>query len=361
VSDHARIIARRLAGQRLVGKGLTSAADVVREQCAVQSQDFAGAKWAVGMRTTGLSDADVEAEFTAGKILRTHLMRPTWHFVTPEDIRWLHALTGSRVNAIMGHYDSKLGLSQKVYGRAQDLFAKALSGGKHLTREELKAVLVRAKIRVVNGEALARFVMRAEQAALITSGPRRGKQFTYALLEERAPRAPAKSRDEALGELARRYFATRSPATVHDCAWWSGLTIADVKRGIQIAGTALVRESINDREYWSSAASRPAKSVSGVRLLPNYDEYFIGYKDRSAIGHRIGSVQRVTGGNALIANVVSVNGELVGGWKRLVEGKRVVVNMDLVVPMTAAERRLVETEVVRLGRFLEAPISLQVK
>jgi hypothetical protein len=356
VSNHAAIIARRLAGQRLVGKGLTRAADVVREQCAVQAQDYAGAKWALAMRSTGLTDADIEAEFTAGAMLRTHLMRPTWHFVAPEDIRWIHALTGPRVNAIMGYYDDKLGLSPKLYGRSQDLFAKALSGGKHLTREELKDVLVRAKIRVVNGEALARFVMRAEQAAVITSGARRGKQFTYALLDERVPKVAAISRDEALEQLVRRYFLTRSPATVHDCAWWSGLTIADVKRGIQMAGKALKREMIDDKEYWS-APSKPAKSVTSVRLLPNYDEYFIGYRDRSAIGHRFGSVNKVIGGNALIAHVVCVDGELVGGWKRSA-GVKTVLKFDNMAPLTPAERKRFDAELKRFEKFLGAPVTL---
>ncbi len=340
-----------------MGKGLKRGADVVREQCAVQSQDYAGAKWAVAMRSAGLTDADIEAEFTAGAILRTHVMRPTWHFVAPEDLRWMLKLTGPRVNQIMGHYGTQLGLSDAVYRRSNALMERVLAGGRFLTRNEIAAELKRAGITVVNGMAMARFMMRAETDAVVTSGPRRGKQFTYALMEERVPRAPVKSRDEALGEITRRYFGTRSPATVHDCAWWSGLTIADVKRGIQIAGKALARVMIGDREYWSTP-SRPAKAVASVRLLPNYDEYFIGYKDRSAIGHRIGSVKMVTGGNALIAHVVCVGGELVGGWKRTDDA---TLTVDLVAALTATERRRLDAEVRRFSAFLGRPVSVRMK
>jgi hypothetical protein len=349
VSD---IIRRRLANQRLVGTGHARAIDVIRDLVAVQSQDYFGGRWAIAQRMAGAgaTGAAIEADFNRGAFVRTHVLRPTWHFVAPEDIRWLHVLTGPRVNAIMGRYDDKLGLTPAVHRKCQDVFTKALSGGKHLTRQELKRELVRAKVRVVNGEALARIVMRAEQAALITSGPRRGKQFTYALMDEWVAPTPAKSRDESLGELMRRYFTTRGPATVHDCAWWSGLTLADVKRGIEIAGRAVRREEIDGRDYWSVERDVP-RSKPSAHLLPNYDEYFIGFRDRSAIGHRIGSIESVTGGNALIANVVAINGELVGGWKHKGEGRRASIPLKL-IRLSAAERKLIDAQIVRLRKFL---------
>lgn len=343
------IVRRRLAVQRLIGPGLTRASDVVRELVAVQSQDYTGAKWALSQRTGGVVDAEVEAEFTRGALLRTHVLRPTWHFVAPEDLRWMLKLSGPRVNALMAHYDRKLGLTAAVYRRSQAAIEKALAG-KHLTRSELGEALERGKIRST-GQKLGHIMMRAELDGLVTSGPRRGKQFTYALLEERVKPAPAKDRDEALLELTRRYFATRGPATAQDCAWWSGLTVADVKRGIQAAGRALQREEIDGREYWSVERDLP-KPTPSAHLLPNYDEYFIGYKDRSAIGQRFGSVNRVTGGNALIAHVVCVDGQLVGGWKRVVDKKGVDVALDLVVRLDAPERNRVEAAIKRFRTFV---------
>jgi hypothetical protein len=343
------IVRRRLAVQRLVGPGLARASDVVREQVAVQAQDYAGAKWALAQRTSGVSDADVEAEFTRGAMLRTHVLRPTWHFVAPEDLRWLLKLTGPRVNALMAHYDRRLGLTAAVYRRSQSVIEKALAG-KFLMRSEIAEALARGKIRC-SGQKLGHIMMRAEMDGVVTSGPRRGKQFTYALLDERVKPAPEKERDEALLELTGRYFATRGPATVQDCAWWSGLTVADVKRGIQAAGRALQREEIDGREYWSVERDFPKASPT-AHLLPNYDEYFIGYKNRSAIGERLGSVKRVTGGNALIAYVVCVDGQLVGGWKRTIDKKKVEVKLDLIARLEPSERRRVDAEITRFRDFL---------
>lgn len=357
---HRTIIERRLAAQRLVGPGLASAVAVVREQGAVQAQDFFGAKWALSQRIgrAGSTDAAIEGAFSRGEIVRTHVLRPTWHFVAPEDLRWMLKLTGARIDRIMNYYGDQLGLTPSVYKRCRAVLEQSLSGGHCLTRSEIAAELRRANVRVVNGQALARIMMKAETAAVVVSGPRRGKQFTYALVDERVPAVAGKDRDDSLQELVRRYFNTRGPATLHDCAWWSGLTIADVKRGIQIAGKTLTREEIDGREYWCVERDPPSAQPS-AHLLPNYDEYFIGYKDRSAIGGRVGSVSRVTGGDALIANVVVVDGELVGGWKRTGEGDTTVVTLTLVARLSAAERKRVDAQLARLGRHLGTPVALR--
>jgi hypothetical protein len=353
------IIARRLSAQRLVGPGLASAAAVVREQGAVQSQDFFGAKWALSQRIAGAgsTEAAIEQAFSRGEILRTHVLRPTWHFVTPEDLRWMLTLTGPRIDRLMDYYGRRLGLTPGVYRRCRAVLERSLSGGVCLTRTQIAAALRRANVPVVNGQALARIMMKAETEAVVVSGPRRGKQFTYALVEERVPRVAAKDRDDALQELARRYFTTRGPATAHDCAWWSGLTTADVKRGIEIAGKALTREEIDGREYWRVERDL-YKPGPVAHLLPNYDEYFIGYKDRSAIGGRIGSVGRVTGGDALVEHVVTVNGELVGGWKRTSEGKHALVTISLAVRLSAAERRRIDAQVARLAGHLGTVVGV---
>lgn len=345
--------------QRLVGPGLASAAAVVREQGAVQSQDFLGAKWALSQRVAGAgsTDAAIEGAFSRGEILRTHVLRPTWHFVAPQDVRWMLTLTGARIDRIMNYYGEQLGLTPRVYRRCRAVLERSLSGGTCLTRTEIAAELRRANVPVVNGHALARIMMKAETEAVVVSGPRRGKQFTYTLLEERVPRVAARDRDDALQELVRRYFTTRGPATVHDCAWWSGLTIADVKRGIQVAGKALTCEEFEGREHWRVERDL-FKAQPSAHLLPNYDEYFIGYRDRSAIGGRMRSVSRVTGGDALIAHVVAVDGELVGGWKRTSKGNDTIVTLTLSVRLSAAERQRIDAQLARLARHLGTPVGL---
>jgi winged helix DNA-binding protein len=354
------IARRRLANQHLVAATLTTPSDVVRLLGAVQAQDYSGAKWAVALRTRGAVDGVVEQALTDGSIVRTHVLRPTWHFVAPADVRWMLALTASRVKAAMAYHDRKLELDDATFRRSNTAITRALGDGKQLTRGELGQVLRRARIDVTSGQRLGHLVMRAELDGLICSGARRGKQFTYALLEERVPPAAALDRDEALLELTRRYFATRSPATASDFAWWSGLTVTDATKGIQLAGSHLEREIVDDQTLWSDA-SQPsrAKTSPTAHLLPNYDEYFIGFKDRSAIGRRLKSSEIVTGGDAVTAHVVVVDGQLVGGWKRTLEKTKVVVQLNLLAHLTAAEERAVASAAEAYGRFLGLPVELR--
>lgn len=349
---------RRLASQYLTTPGPGTAREVVRALGAVQAQDYAGAKWALAQRTHGASDAEIERALTDGSILRTHVLRPTWHFVAAADIRWMLALSAPRVNAAMAYYDRVLELDTSVFRRSNAALTKALAGGRHLTRTELGRVLERAGVRITSGQRLGHLMMRAELDAVVCSGPRRGKQFTYALLEERVPQAARLEHDEALLELTRRYFTTRGPATARDFAWWSGLTMSDAKRGVQIAGRELDLATLDGQDFWFAEISLPKGSPT-AHLLPNYDEYFIGYKDRSAIAQRLGHAKAVTGGNALLAHVVVVDGQLVGGWKRIVEKKAVVVELELMAQLTAAEKGRVTAAARRFGDFLALPLKLR--
>jgi hypothetical protein len=182
-------------------------------------------------------------------------------------------------------------------------------------------------------------MMRAELDAVVCSGPRRGRQFTYALLDERVPPAPLLPHDEALLELTRRYFRTRGPATARDFGWWSGLAMADVRRGIDLARTELESATINDEAYWNAGDGAAGLTTPTAHLLPNYDEFFIGFRDRSAIGERLKSVKAVTGGNALIANVVVIDGQLVGGWRRTPGHYAVRLDLKLVTRLSPGEQK----------------------
>src|SRR5688572_12030444 len=248
------IARQRLANQHLVGPGLATPSGVVSALGAVQAQDYAGAKWALAQRTLGAVDEIVEKEMTRGSILRTHVLRPTWHFVAPKDIRWMLALTAPRISAAMASYNRKLELDSKVFRRSSRALARALKGGKQLTRTELAQVLRKAGIDVTGTQRLAHLMMQAELEAVICSGARRGKQFTYALLDERAPATPEIDRDEALVRLANIYFTTRGPATARDFSWWSGLAAADVRRAIQLAAGNLEHYAEGGQTYWLGEA-----------------------------------------------------------------------------------------------------------
>lgn len=352
------IARQRLARTFLSTSPWTTGRDVVRALGAVQAQDYEGAKWALSQRTSiAATDEAIEDEFSSGAILRTHVLRPTWHFVDPEDIRWMLALTGPYVSKRMAVYDRRLEIAETHYRRCNKALEKALRDGAHLTRAELKTVLSSANVGALGVQRTAHLLMRAELDAVICSGPRRGKQFTYALLEERAPATPVKDRDEALLELTRRYFHTRSPATAQDFSWWSGLPMSDVKRGIDLARSGLEQVNIDGKPYWSDGSS-PARPSATARLLPNYDEFFIGYRDRAAIGKRLASTKSVTGWNAAFTHVVVVDGQLVGGWKRSPTRGGINLSISLLVTLTAAERTRVLAEVRRFERYVGADVHL---
>ncbi len=211
---------RRLHNQLLIQHPFDQPNEVVAWLGAVQAQEYGHAKWALGMRLPGATDVDVERAIAEGSILRTHVMRPTWHFVTSADIRWMLELTGPRVHALNAYYYRQQGLDDALFARSNAVLAKALAGGNYLTRPELQAALAGAGIVADGGLRASYLMMRAELDMLICSGPRRGKQFTYALLDERAPAASSLPRDEALAELTRRYFTSHGPATLKDFAWW---------------------------------------------------------------------------------------------------------------------------------------------
>ncbi|MBS1690562.1 MAG: AlkZ family DNA glycosylase, partial [Bacteroidetes bacterium] len=246
-----------------------------------------------------------------GSILRTHVMRPTWHFVAPQDIRWMLELTAPRVRMVMGTNSRKRGLDAKLFNKANKLIVKALEGGRQLTRSELTAVLHKGKIPT-DENRFAHIMMVAELEQLICSGGKRGKQFTWALLEERVPAVKAITRDVALATLAERYFISHGPATIADFAWWSGLTLADARAGLEMVKDKLAEEEIAGNTYWFSPGNI-AVSKTSVCLLPSYDEYVVAYKDRSAAA---GTHPELSRSNVIFNNTVLMNGKVTGAWKR---------------------------------------------
>ena len=347
----------RLSRSFLAQTSFISAREVVHALGAVQAQDYDGAKWAIARRTVGLDDAAIEAEFSRGEIIRTHVLRPTWHFVDPLDLRWMLALTGPLVMKRMTPYDQHLALDDKVYRRSNAAIEHALRGGRYLTRNELKAELTRARLGELGVQRLAHIVMRAELEAIICSGPRRGKQFTYALVEERVPPAAPKDRDAAIHELTLRYFRARSPATPADFGWWSGLPMSDVQKGIELASEELEEVTIGGRTYWSTG-DRVARPRPSAHLLPNYDEFFIGYRDRSAIGGRLKSTKIVTGGSTLIGNVIALDGQLAGGWRRSVGKDATTLTFDVLARLTPSEMKRIRSEIKRYCSFLGRPVAV---
>ena len=324
---------------------------------AVQAQDFAAAKWALGLRMHKATDTDIEKAFNDGALLRTHVMRPTWHFVVPQDIRSLLALTAPRVHAANAHMYRKLELDNDLLPRCHAAFTKALRGEKYLTRLELSNRLAENRIEAA-GQRLAYIIMYAELEALICSGPRRGKQFTYALLEERAPQAKKLRRDEALAQWTLRYFVSHGPAQLKDFAWWSGLSLQDAQRGVDLTAPQLAHEIIDGKTYWFSPNTRTVKPKALTALLLSiYDEYTIAYKDRSALSEERFIEKLLSMGNAL-TSVLILDGKLAGTWKRVVKKERVEIMTNPFGQLRKDEHEAVKAAATRYGEFLEMPSAL---
>lgn len=352
------LICRRLANQRLLRSSFRTPSDVVAWLGAMQSQDYPGAKWAIGLRAP-VTDTDVDRACDEGAIVRTHILRQTWHFVARDDIRWMLALSGPRVNAISAHYYRKMELDERTFTRSRDVFERSLRDGAHKTRPELGAALRRAGI-VASGTRLAFLMLRAELDAVICNGPRRGKELTYALFDERVPPAKPVDRDDGLARLATRYFSSHGPATLKDYVWWSGLTVRDAKAGTELANSSLAREDVDGFTYWSSRRSlggggqRPSSTVA--HLLPNYDEYLIAHKDRHLVVSR-GSGDGVIRIKDPFVHHIVVDGRLAGSWTRVVKDRSVTVECATYVRPNQETRGAIEAAVARLGRFMKRPVT----
>jgi hypothetical protein len=279
------------------------------------------------------------------------LMRPTWHFVSPRDIRWLVELTAPRIRKVMAPYESKLGLTSNVLKRSIDTLAKELEGGKHLDRIALRASLAKKKLPLEENR-LSHILMHAELACVICSGPRQGKQFTYALFNERASKAQSLDHEESLAAIASRYFATRGPATVQDFMWWSGLTAKDAREGIAMLPKQFARKVIGSKEYiFIPRDIEKVENVQSTFLLPDYDEYGIAYKDRDALFNPNEVKGPGRGGHTIFNHMLVVDGLIAGMWDRKLNGKNFTITTTPSVPLSKKQQRLVKLAVEKYRSF----------
>lgn len=355
---HQEIARQRLRNQRLVGMPLASPEEVVRWLGAMQAQEFAVAKWSIGQRARSTSDAALDQAIADGTILRTHILRPTWHFVLPADIRWMQHLTAPRVHAMNASSYRKLELGDAVFARSNALIAGALEGGNQLTRKQVARVLQNAGI-TAHGQRLAYLLMRAELDAVICSGAPIGKQQTYALLDERAPESRSLSRDQALAELTERYFTSRGPATLKDYTWWSSLTAAEAKKGLELVKSQLEHMVVADRTYWFAAPARTRSQVSqAAHVLQGYDEYIIAYSESRDVLDMTGMARAVLREDVTFFHAVVLDGQVVGLWRRMLEKNAVTIEVRPLPNFETTRKNAVEAAVDRYGEFIGLPTIL---
>jgi hypothetical protein len=342
----------RMRNLGLSGPPVSDAQSVVRRLGAVQSQDYGPAKWAVGERTSGASDASIDDLFAAGGILRTHVLRPTWHFVAPADIRWMLELTGPRVHALNAYYYRQLGLDDDVLKKATTVISRAVRGGNYLTRKEIADILAGQGI-VADALRLGYIMMHTELNGVVCSGPLNGKQHTYALLDERAPDARALDADEALAELTLRYFTSHGPATIKDFKWWSSLTVATIKRALEIVGERLRQHEVDGMLYWSAPTARPDPPASPrIHLLQGYDEYIVGYSESKYLLAVASAARAVPTDTIMFNGVVILDSQVAGHWKRTLTRDSVLIEAALYAPLDEAQSQALQAVADRHGEFL---------
>jgi hypothetical protein len=345
----------RLISQQLTSTEIKTAPQMTAYFGAIQGQEYGPSKWGLGLRLANPDDTSIENDFTEGRILRTHLLRPTWHFVAAEDIRWLLMLTAPRVTAINQFTYRREKLTAADFSKCNKIIENALEGGKHLTRDALNDEFRKHRIEA-SGVRLVSIMMNAELEGLVCSGARQGKQFTYALLEERAPKANVKTRDESLAELALRYFTSRGPATIRDFSIWSGLALADCKKAADIISREITSaEMQNERYYFAEPILDQTPRPEQLYLLPIYDEMIMGYKNRDAIMQYLQKAASKM--NIVFDNMMVYDGQIIGSWKRVIKNNHIDLLPHFINPQDKKQWNAFETCAAQFETFHNLPVK----
>lgn len=337
------IIRLRLSNQLIAASSETTPGAVLNRMGPMQAQDYAMSKWAIGCRITGCTETAIDEAIHNGSIIRTHILRPTWHWVSAEDIGWILALTAPKIKSLMNSYINAVELTPAIFKKSNAVMAKVLSGNNHLTRTALAEQLIQSKINC--DDRLPLLLAWAELEGLICSGIPEGKNQTYALLEERVKVQKSIDKAEALSRLAQRYFMAHGPATLSDFTWWSGLSAADAKNALEMIKPSLDEIVTKEDTYWLFPATMGKATVKSCYLLPAFDEFLIGYKDRTAAISREVQPKAFTN-NGIFRPIVVLDGKVKGIWSRSFSKDKVTIKIDLFEGTTAA----IETAIKRQGK-----------
>lgn len=343
----------RLGRQQIASTHFTTPGELVSWLGAIQAQDYLGALWSLGLRLPGTTDKDIEQAVTDKTIVRTWPMRGTLHFVAATDARWMLSLMTPRIVASSTARAQRLELDTLTFSRCFAVLADALQGGAPLTRTDLLNRLEKEGISTASQRGY-HLLWRAASEGLICLGPVQGKQQTFVLFDAWLPPGKTLSREDALAEIARRYFTSHGPATLQDFLWWTGLTAVDGRTALALAAPHLVSETIDGRVYWQSSTvpDRLPMPISDTYLLPGFDEYLLGYKDRSAVLDPAYADCIIPGGNGIFMPTLVLGGRVAGTWKRTIGKKGVTVTFSPFAPLTAAETESAEEAAKRYRAFL---------
>lgn len=353
----------RVAGQRIVGSMWKTPVEAVRFMLAMQGQDFPGAKWSIGMRAPGTTSTDVEAAFAAGKIVRSWPMRGTLHVTAAEDLPWMLKLLGARVIDGAKSRRAALNLDQQTLNRARDLAIRCLDGGRALTRHKLLAAFDAGGIST-HGQRGYHLLFHLSVTGTLCLGPAIGKKQAFVLLGEWVKKPRHLDRDEALGELARRYFVSHGPATLADYSRWAKITAKDVRTGLALARKELVELSVNGTTYFMAASAEALLATieshvtESVAILPGFDEYILGYKERGAVLAPTHAGKIVPGNNGMFMPTIVAGGQVRGTWSRKKKATEMVVEPLPFARLSKSERLAFASAAEAWGRFTGSPVRV---
>jgi len=342
----------RMANQRISKHDFKTPAEIVGWLGAVQAQDYHGSKWSVGLRLKSSTDKIIENAINNKSIIRTWAQRGTLHFVVPEDIYWITDLVAPKIIKSIASRYKQMELDEKLLQKSNKILLKAVIGNKAVTRKELKDILNKNKIPT--NELRFNFILqRAVYDKFIVLGPRKDKEFTFVALEEWTPKTKSITRGEAIGRFAEKFFKSHGPATIHDFSWWSGLTLTECRAGLEVISLKLIKESVNNQDYWMDSKMVGQETKPGtIYLLPGFDEYLLGYKDRSGMIADEHVKHVFAAGNAIFKNTIVIDGKVAGTWRRTIKKNEVIIEPYFFVAMKKSYQRIFEEEVERYAAFL---------
>lgn len=342
----------RLISQHLLPARFSTPNDLVKYMGAMQAQDFPMAKWALGVRLPSSAEQDIEASLSSSEILRTHLLRPTWHIVSSEDISWMLDLTAAQVKSAQSYRERQLELTDGIFSRSNKVLETTLGDGRHRTRNELIDTLEHAGIRTDQNRASHLFA-RAELEKIICSGASINGKTTYALFSQRVTSPHKLSRDESLAELAKRYFTSRSPATLQDFTWWSGLPTRDASVALEMVKTEFFSETIDGQTYWWNPGLESTRPIgNSAFLLPTYDEFILSYTDRSAaISPGLEQHMKEISDRGVFWPILLLNGQVTGIWKRVIKKDLLTIKVEPFSALDPDVAGLVNEAIDRYARF----------
>ncbi len=350
----------RLVNQQVNHPFNKSAKDVVKEMGALQAQDFNMSKWAVGIRLPFSTNRTIETAINNAEIIRTHLLRPTWHIVSAADIYWLLELTAPQIKSSLRSRHKELEITELVIKKSKKIIENSLQGEFQLTRDELVSKLENSKIKTNNNRASHLFLMM-ELDGVICSGIIKGKKQTYALLEERVPAKKILYKDEALAELAKRYFTSHGPATLHDFTWWSGLSMLDSRNALEIIKESFISETVNSKTLWFKDSFKNKEKMNNeVYLLPAYDEFIISYKERSAAIAQE-NISKAVSCNGIFRPVIVHKGKVIGIWKSEKNRDKILIEAALFKSHSNLTSSLIKKASLLFGNFLRKKVEVTFK